>query len=232
MSEFLTSVKVRGDKALYVQIDRVEALAAAAQVAALEFHPWNCAPGNPEVAGRLVFDLDPAPDVGFEAVIAAAIEIRDRLKATGLESFCKTTGGKGLHVVTPLSAGKAAVAWPVAKNFAHIICAQMVQDSPNKYLDTMSKQQRVGKIFLDYLRNDRMSTAVAVLSPRARDGAPVSMPIHWKDVRRGLAPMKYTVRSTPAVLRKLKPWSGYAEAARSLADAIRSITRTPGTRRQ
>ncbi len=232
MSDLLTSVKVRGDKAPYVQIDRVEALIAAAQAAALEFHPWNCAPGNPEVAGRLVFDLDPAPDVGFEAVIAAAIEIRDRLKKTGLESFCKTTGGKGLHVVTPLTAGKAAVAWPVAKNFAHIICAQMVEDSPTKYLDTMSKNQRVGKIFLDYLRNDRMSTAVAVLSPRAREGAPVSMPIQWKEVRRGLAPMKYTVRSAPALLRKVKPWSGYADAARSLGEAIRTITRTSGSRRK
>jgi bifunctional non-homologous end joining protein LigD len=230
MSDLLTSVKVRGDKAPYVQIDRVEALIAAAQVATLEIHPWNCAPGNPEVAGRLVFDLDPAPDVNFEAVIAGAIEIRDRLKATGLESFCKTTGGKGLHVVTPLTAGKNAVQWPVAKNFAHIICAQMAHDSPTKYLDNMSKSQRVGKIFLDYLRNDRLSTAVAVLSPRARDGAPVSMPVLWKDVRRGLDPKKFTVRSAPTLLRKAKPWEGYAEAARSLADAIRSVTGTSGAK--
>ncbi len=226
MSELLTAVKVRGDKAPYVQIDRIEALIAAAQVATLEIHPWNCAPGNPEVAGRLVFDLDPAPDVNFDAVIAAAIEIRDRLKATGLESFCKTTGGKGLHVVTPLTAGKAAVQWPVAKNFAHIVCAQMAHDSPAKYLDNMSKSRRVGKIFLDYLRNDRLSTAVAVLSPRARDGAPVSMPIPWKNVRRGLDPKKFTLRSAPTLLRKAKPWEGYAEAAQSLADAIRAVTAT------
>jgi bifunctional non-homologous end joining protein LigD len=223
ISNLFTLVAVKNDKAPYVQIDRVEAFIAVAQIGALEMHPWNCGEGDPEVAGRLVFDLDPAPDVKFGAVIAAALEVRERLKKVGLESFCKTTGGKGLHVVTPLTGGKDAVAWPAAKNFAHIICAQMAQDSPKKYLDTMSKKDRVGRIFLDYLRNDRTATAVAVLSSRARPGATISMPIHWKDVKSTLDPTRYTIRTGPAVLEKSKPWADYSKAARSLSSAIRKV---------
>lgn len=225
-SKLITLTAVRGDKEPYLQFDSAEAVIAAAQSGGTEFHPWNCLPGQPELPGRFVFDLDPDEAIPFERVITAAKDVRDRLEAVGLNAFLKTTGGKGLHVVTPLdNSGRSPVGWKEAKAFTRDLVTAMAEDSPDLYTVNMAKKARGGRIFLDYLRNDRMSTAVALLSARARPGATVSYPLTWGQARKGLDPKAYTVRTVPALMKRNKAWDGYQDAAGSLKDAIERLSK-------
>ncbi|KUO68108.1 MAG: DNA polymerase [Alphaproteobacteria bacterium BRH_c36] len=219
LPDSLTKITVSDDKQSYLQIDDAQTLVDLAQYSAIEFHPWNCAPFELDTAGRLVFDLDPDADVDFNLVLDASRKLRDRLEELGLVTFCKTTGGKGLHVVTPLTI-EGGVGFEQAKLFSQTLAAQMADEEPHLYLTSMSKHRRKGRIFIDYLRNDRKATAVAPLSPRARPGALVSMPLNWSQVRKGLNPSRFTIKTALNLLEKSNAWADYHKSRRPLDAAI------------
>ena len=199
----------------YMTLHTADGLVAAVQMGGLELHVWGAEAADVERPDRIVFDLDPDEAVPFVKVKDAARLCRARLKKLGLESFIKTTGGKGLHVVVPFKKGPG---WAAVKQFAHAFSALLAEEQPDNFTVNMRKALRKGKIYLDYLRNERSASAVAPYSLRARAGAPVAMPIEWSQLEKLASPAHYTLRNTPAYVQKRKkdPWAEMAKVKQKL----------------
>ena len=207
--------EARGKKETYPAIRDLAGLIGLAQMGVLEVHIWGCKAAKIMTPDRIVFDVDPDPAVGWESVIGAALEIRDRLKAIGLESYLKTTGGKGLHVAAPIAPKHG---WDTVKAFTKAVASAMMADAPDRYLVTASKQARRGKIFIDYLRNGYGATFVAPYSPRARPNAPISMPLAWSELAPSLHSDHFRLENVAARLRAPKhdPWREMLKLRQSL----------------
>jgi bifunctional non-homologous end joining protein LigD len=191
----------------YVFVEDIEGLLALVQMSVLEVHPWGAKRDNVERPDRLTIDLDPGTDVPWPRVVDAAFQTRDLLTDYGLESFVKTTGGKGLHVVVPISPRRAG--WDEAKRFCKHVAGQIADAEPKHFTINMAKAARKGKIFVDYLRNDRGATAVAAYSTRAKPGATVSTPVAWDELSAAIHSDHFNVANLPARLKSLKhdPWA-------------------------
>jgi bifunctional non-homologous end joining protein LigD len=207
----------------YLVIEDAPGLVALIQMGVLEIHTWNAQADRLEAPDRVVFDLDPGPDVPWAAVVTAARLVRATLEAQGLQSFVKTTGGKGLHVVAPIQPGPG---WSDCVGFAGRVVDLLVAETPKAFVATMAKSARKGKIFIDYFRNQRGATSVAAYSTRARTGAPVSTPITWDELDRVPSGSHFTLATIERRLAKLSrdPWAGYETLAQSLPTAGRAAT--------
>ena len=211
-------VAIKDGEDPYAVIDGVESLLGLVQIGVLELHVWGSRAEHLDKPDVIVLDLDPAPDVPWSEVAAAALTLKERVEALGLNAFVKLTGGKGLHVVVPVNPGPT---WPAVKKFTHAIVNEMVREDPRRFIASMSKVKRTGKIFIDYLRNDAEATAIGAYSPRARAGAPVALPIEWDELEPAAkqAP-RFGLLEVPKLIRARKrdPWQGFEAARRSLVD--------------
>jgi bifunctional non-homologous end joining protein LigD len=191
----------------YLYVRDLQGLLALVQMNAIEFHPWGSRVDKPELPDRLVFDLDPAEGLGWPQVVAAARAVRARLRALGLESFVRCTGGKGLHVVAPIDRGPS---WDAAKAFSEAFADRLEADHPARYVATMAKDKRVGRIFVDWLRNSRGATSVTSWSLRARPGAPAAVPLRWEDLGKLRAGNAFDLAAAAQRARRLRadPWAG------------------------
>nr|HAT8715015.1 DNA ligase D [Legionella jordanis] len=204
-----------GEMEDYIFLNDKKGLLSLVQMGVLEIHPWGSTIENVECPDVITIDLDPGPDVSWKQVVEAAFEIKQHLEEYQLTSFVKTTGGKGLHVVIPV---EPEYEWDEVKNFTNVFVEVMERLNPDAYVTNMAKAKRKGKIFIDYLRNQRGATAIAAYSSRARPHAPVSTPLHWNELSDNIEDNYFTIRTLPARLKQLTedPWKDFWKIKQSL----------------
>ena len=205
----------------YIYVEDVQGLIALAQMGVLEIHIWGSHVDEVDRPDRVVFDLDPADDVPFADVKSAALHLRDVLDAVRLKSFPLLSGGKGIHVVVPL---KPRHGWDVIKAFSGVLAQRLAAEQPERYVATMTKSKRKGRIFIDYLRNDKSATAIAPYSPRARPGAPLAWPLNWQALPRLKSAHEITLANFSRRLAAADPWPGYAKVGQTLeSSALKAL---------
>jgi bifunctional non-homologous end joining protein LigD len=214
--------KSSGATEQYITIVSARGLIGLAQIGVLEIHPWGSRNESMETPDRIIFDLDPDEAIDWKQLVASAFEVRDLLTQLGMESFAKVTGGKGLHVVAPIEPERG---WAEVKEFAHRFVRMMEAANPKLYLTKMTKAARKGRIYLDYLRNERGATAVAPYSPRARKGARIAMPLTWNELKKGARP-EFAVANFDSWKARLKqdPWAKMEAVRQSLTkQAVKAV---------
>ena len=205
---------------IYPYVEDLPGLIALVQMGVLEIHPWGSRIEKLETPDRVTMDLDPDEGLRWERVTEAAVDVREALAGIGLKSFAKTTGGKGLHVVIPLT---PKLGWDEVKAFAKWVADSLVAQRPQDFTANMAKRARRGRIYIDYLRNGRGATAVGAYSPRARPGAPVSTPVSWEEVEQGVRPDAFTVETVPQRLAALRsdPWAEIGKIRQTISATVR-----------
>jgi bifunctional non-homologous end joining protein LigD len=212
----------------YLVADDVEGLVTLAQMGVLEIHTWNSTATDVERPNRIIWDLDPGPNVTWPQTVEAARTVRDALQALGLESWVKTTGGRGVHVVVPIA---RHLDWSECLAFSRGVAEVITRSAPDRYTTTFAKAGRESRILIDYLRNNRTNTSVVAYSTRARPGGAVSMPVRWSELTARLRPDAFTMMSVPARLsrRGSNPWEEYwKRPQRVSAAARRAVLRRSG----
>lgn len=206
-------IQEKEGKADYLTIRDAAGLVSCAQIGALELHIWGAHTDDIERPDRLVFDLDPAEDVGFPTVRDAALQLNDVLASASLTAYALATGGKGVHLVIPIQRRHE---WPAVSAFAKAFAERIVALDPQHFVATMTKARRKGKIFIDHFRNTRSASAIAPYSTRAKDGAPVAMPVTWAELNRLERADAFTLADALQRLKAKDPWDGYFKTRQSL----------------